>query len=255
MRSASSPVLELRGVHAAYDGVEVLHGIDIAVEPGQMLAVLGPNGGGKTTLLRVMAGLHRPATGDLVFGGHVLTGADPTALARRGLCLIPEGRATFPNLTVSENLWMMTNRDVGRDRVEELAFAAFPALARRRSQLAGSLSGGEQQMLALSRAIATDPAVLLLDELSMGLAPFLVGQLYESVAAIAATGVTVVVVEQFVRTVLGFANRAAALVGGRIVLSGSPDEIAPQLHSAYLAGSAESAGTTPVRSGYAEVLP
>jgi branched-chain amino acid transport system ATP-binding protein len=253
--ASAAPVLELRNVRAAYDGVEVLHGIDLAVEPGEMLAVLGPNGGGKTTLLRVMAGLHRPSTGDLMFGGRVLTGADPTAMARRGLCLIPEGRATFPNLTVAENLWMMTNRDVGRDQIEALAFAAFPALASRRSQLAGSLSGGEQQMLALSRAIATDPAVLLLDELSMGLAPFLVGQLYESVASIAASGVTVVVVEQFVRTVLGFASHAAALVGGRIVLSGTPDEIAPQLHSAYLAGSAERAGTTSDRSGYAEVLP
>jgi branched-chain amino acid transport system ATP-binding protein len=251
----STPVLELRGVGAAYDRVEVLHGIDVAVEPGQILAILGPNGGGKTTLLRVMAGLHPPSIGDLVFGGRVLTGADPTALARRGLCLIPEGRATFPNLTVAENLWMMTNRDVGRNRVEELAFAAFPMLARRRSQLAGSLSGGEQQMLALSRAIATDPAVLLLDELSMGLAPFLVGQLYASVAAIAASGVTVVVVEQFVRTVLGVATHAAALVGGRIVLSGSPDEVAPQLHSAYLAGSAEVAGATRVRSDHAEVVP
>jgi branched-chain amino acid transport system ATP-binding protein len=253
--SHPAPVVELRGVHAAYEGVEVLHGIDIAVEAGQILAVLGPNGGGKTTLLRVMAGLHRPWEGDLVFGDRVLTGADPTALARRGLCLIPEGRATFPNLTVAENLWMMTNREISRDQVEELAFAAFPTLARHRSQLAGSLSGGEQQMLALSRAIATDPAVLLLDELSMGLAPSLVGQLYESVAAIAASGVTGVVVEQFVRTVLGIATRAAALVGGRIVLSGSPDEIAPQLHSAYLAGSADGARGAPVRSGYAEVLP
>jgi branched-chain amino acid transport system ATP-binding protein len=220
-----------------------------------MLAVLGPNGAGKTTLLRVMAGLHRPSVGDLVFGGRVLTGADPTALARRGLCLIPEGRATFPNLTVAENLWMMTNRGGSREHVEELAFSAFPALAQRRSQLAGSLSGGEQQMLALSRAIATDPAVLLLDELSMGLAPFLVGQLYESVASIAESGVTVVVVEQFVRTVLGVATRALALVGGRVVVSGTPDEIAPQLHSAYLAGTAEGAGRTPVRSSQPEVLP
>jgi branched-chain amino acid transport system ATP-binding protein len=249
----AAAVLELRGVNAAYDGVEVLHGIDVAVEAGQMLAVLGPNGAGKTTLLRVMAGLHRPSAGDLVLGGRVLTGADPTALARRGLCLIPEGRATFPNLTVAENLWMMTNGGGSRESVEELAFSAFPALAQRRSQLAGSLSGGEQQMLALSRAIATDPAVLLLDELSMGLAPFLVGQLYESVAAIAASGVTVVVVEQFVRTVLGVATHAVALVGGRIIMAGAPAEIAPHLHSAYLAGTADGTAGS-IRPNEAEVL-
>jgi branched-chain amino acid transport system ATP-binding protein len=235
-------LIELRRVRAAYDELEVLHGIDLQVPAGQVLAVLGPNGAGKSTLLRVMAGLHRPSSGDLVVGGRVLTGADPTALARRGLCLIPEGRGVFPNLTVIENLWMTTHRGAIRADVEARAFAAFPALAERRSQRAGSLSGGEQQMLAMARAVATDPAVLLLDELSMGLAPRVVAGLYETVAELARGGVTIVVVEQFLRTVSEVADRAVALIGGRIRLAGSPAEVAPLLHTAYLSGPGDVLG-------------
>ncbi len=229
----------LRGVHAGYDGVEVLHGVDLSVPAGQVLAILGPNGAGKTTLLSVLAGLVAPTSGDLLLGGRVTTGSDPAVLARCGLCLIPEGRGVFPNLTVAENLWLAENRGPTRARIEERAFAAFPPLASRRRQPAGSLSGGEQQMLALSRALVTDPAVLLLDELSMGLAPMVVRDLYERVGAIAAGGVTVVVVEQFVRTIAGIADRGVALVGGRIVLDGPIGEITPQLHSAYFASYEE----------------
>lgn len=233
-------LVELDGVRAGYDGVEVLHGIDLEVPPGQVLAVLGPNGAGKTTLLSVIAGLLVPTSGELRFGGRTMTGADPAVLARHGLCLIPEGRGVFPNLTVAENLWLSTNRGWSREEVESHAYRVFPRLGERRGQLAGSLSGGEQQMLALSRALVTDPAVLLLDELSMGLAPLVVNDLYERVAEIATTGVTVIVVEQFVRTITAIADRGVAMIGGRILLDGPIAEITPELHSAYFASSEES---------------
>jgi branched-chain amino acid transport system ATP-binding protein len=241
---ALGTVLELRGVRAGYDAVGVLHGIDVTVRAGEVLAVLGPNGAGKSTLLSVMAGLLRPTSGDLVLGGRTMTGANPTELARRGLCLIPEGRGVFPNLTVEENLWLLTNRGVSRADVEAQAYARFPRLQQRRKQLAGSMSGGEQQMLAMSRAITTDPAVLLLDELSMGLAPLIVDELYESVAAIAATGVTVVVVEQFVRSVMHIATRGAVLIGGQFVLEGDLLDISSQLHTAYLSGTPDEEPST-----------
>jgi branched-chain amino acid transport system ATP-binding protein len=239
MTTRTCDLLELRGVRAGYDEMEVLHGVTLAVPAGQILAVLGPNGAGKSTLLRVLAGLLAPTAGDLVIGGLTMTGADPAALARLGLCLIPEGRGVFPNLTVSEHLVLMTNTGISRAAAEERAYGAFPALRSRRHQLAGTMSGGEQQMLAMARAMATDPAVVLLDELSMGLAPRVVAQLYDAVGAIAGTGVTIVVVEQFVRTVLGVADRAAVLVGGRLVAEGTAGQIAPILHSAYFTGTTD----------------
>lgn len=238
--NSTAPLVRLRAIRAGYEGVEVLHGIDLAVPSGQILAVLGPNGAGKTTLLSVIAGLLVPTSGDLYFGGRVMTGIDPAILARHGLCLIPEGRGVFPNLTVAENLWLSTNRGWSRDRIETHAYEVFPRLGERREQLAGSLSGGEQQMLALSRALVSDPAILLLDELSMGLAPLVVHDLYERVAEIASRGVTVIIVEQFVRTIADIADRGIALIGGRIVLDGPIEEITPQLHSAYFASSEES---------------
>jgi branched-chain amino acid transport system ATP-binding protein len=230
------PLLELVGVHAGYGDIEVLHGVDLAVRAGQVVALLGLNGVGKSTTVKVCAGLLKPTRGELRVAGQTLTGASPDQLARLGVCTIPEGRGIFPNLSVRENLWMATQVGVDRGRVEELAFERFPRLGDRRKQLAGTLSGGEQQMLAMSRALATDPAVLLLDELSMGLAPLVVRQLYEIVAQVAALGVSILVVEQFATAVLGIADVAAIMLHGQITAIGTPDEIDAELASAYLGG-------------------
>ena len=233
---AEDAALELRGVRAAYGTIEVLHGVDLVLPAGQILALLGANGAGKTTTLKVVAGQLAAAAGDVVVAGRVVNGATPDDLARRGLCLIPEGRGVFPNLSVRENLWMDTHRGISLDAIEAAAYGRFPRLGERRRQLAGSLSGGEQQMLALARALATDPAVLLLDELSMGLAPIIVGQLYELVAQLASEGVSILVVEQFARAVLGIADQAAIVTHGRVTSIGRPDDIESELSSAYLGG-------------------
>ncbi len=165
------PPLELVDVHAAYGGIEVLHGIDLAVAAGEVVALLGANGAGKSTAVKVCAGLLRPTAGSVRVAGHDVTGVPSNDLARIGVCTIPEGRGVFPNLTVRENLWMATQVTGDLAELEAAAYARFPRLGEKRTQLAGTLSGGEQQMLAMSRALVTDPAVLLLDELSMGLAP------------------------------------------------------------------------------------
>jgi branched-chain amino acid transport system ATP-binding protein len=230
------PLLELRGIHAAYDGIDVLHGIDLAVPQGVVVAVLGPNGAGKTTTLRVAAGLHQPSAGDLVVAGRCVNGASTDDLARCGMCLIPEGRGIFPNLTVRENLWMMTYSGRGLSQVEEVAYNRFPRLRDRRRQMAGTLSGGEQQMLALARGLSTDPALLILDELSMGLAPLVVEELFGLVAQVASEGVAILVVEQFASVVLDVADHVALMVNGRIVRAGRPDEVADGLSEAYLGG-------------------
>jgi branched-chain amino acid transport system ATP-binding protein len=230
------PLVELRGVRAGYGTIEVLHGVDLVVEPGEVLAVLGPNGAGKTTMLSVLAGLHPLSGGDVLVAGRRVNGARGEDLARVGLCLVPEGRGVFPNLTVRENLRMATYTGRRLAEVEEAAYGRFPRLGERRRQLAGTLSGGEQQMLALARGLATDPAVLLLDELSMGLAPLVVEQLYEQVASLARSGVSVLVVEQFAGVVLGVAHRAAIMLHGAIAEVGPPSEIQTKLSSAYLGG-------------------
>jgi branched-chain amino acid transport system ATP-binding protein len=233
-----SALLELREVRAGYGGITVLHGVDLSVEPGRVLALLGPNGAGKSTTLRVAAGTHPVTAGRVRHGGRDVTGARPRDLARSGVCLIPEGRGVFPNLTVRDNLLMMTFTGRSRAEIEETAFARFPLLARRAGQTAGSLSGGEQQMLALARGLATDPAVLLLDELSLGLAPLVVGQLYEQVGEIARRGAAVVIVEQFTATALGLADEVAVLVRGRVEHRGDPDDgLRQQLAGLYLGSS------------------
>jgi branched-chain amino acid transport system ATP-binding protein len=233
-----TPLLELRGVRAGYDGIEVLHGLDLGVSAGEVLAVLGPNGAGKTTTLRVAAGVHPVTAGSLVVGGRDVTGARARDLVRAGLCLVPEGRGVFPNLSVRDNLRMMTFTGRTREEVTRRAFERFPALAKRAGSAAGTLSGGEQQMLALARGLATDPAVLLLDELSMGLAPVLVGRLYEHVAAIAAEGIAVVVVEQFASAVAGIADHVVVLVRGRVGHEVRPDRlVTADLASLYLGSS------------------
>ncbi|MFF0081818.1 ABC transporter ATP-binding protein [Streptomyces canus] len=232
------PLLELRGVQAAYDRITVLHGVDLSVAAGQVVALLGPNGAGKTTTLNVAAGAHRPSAGSLLLGGRDVTGAPPRDLARAGVCLIPEGRGIFPNLSVRDNLRMMTFTGRDRAEIEEIAYARFPALGYRARQAAGTLSGGEQQMLALARGLATDPAVLLLDELSMGLAPLVVGELYEHVAELARHGVAVLVVEQFATAVLKIADHAAVLVRGSVQWQGHPDSSLHAELSSYYLGSA-----------------
>jgi branched-chain amino acid transport system ATP-binding protein len=237
------PLLELVGIRAAYSGIEVLHGVDLAVPPGTVVALLGANGAGKSTVVKVAAGLVRATAGEVRIAGHDVSGASCNDLARIGVCTIPEGRGIFPNLTVRENLWMATQAlpsgagDRGAlERVEEAAYQRFPRLADRRAQLAGTLSGGEQQMLALSRALVTEPAVLLLDELSMGLAPIVVQQLYEIVAQVAHQGPSILVVEQFAQAVLGIADRAAIMVNGEVTHVGTPDELRSHLSTAYLGG-------------------
>jgi branched-chain amino acid transport system ATP-binding protein len=232
------PLLELRGIQAAYDRITVLHGVDLTVAAGQVVALLGPNGAGKTTTLNVAAGAHRPSAGTLHLGGRDATGARPRDLARAGVCLIPEGRGIFPNLSVRDNLRMMTFSGRGLAEIEELAYSRFPVLGERVKQAAGTLSGGQQQMLALARGLATDPAVLLLDELSMGLAPVVVAELYEHVAELARQGVAVLVVEQFAAAVLKIADHAAVLVRGRIQWQGHPDSSLHAELSSYYLGSA-----------------
>jgi branched-chain amino acid transport system ATP-binding protein len=230
------PLLELVGVRAGYGGIEVLHGVDLVVPQGAVVALLGPNGGGKSTTLKVCAGLVAPTAGDVRLADRVVNGVAADKRARLGVCTIPEGRGIFPNLTVRENLRMATQTGTRLRHVEEIAYARFPRLGERRSQLSGTLSGGEQQMLAMARALSVDPAVLLLDELSMGLAPLIVEELYGLVAQVAREGVSILVIEQFARTVLGIADIAAIMLNGRVAAVGAPRDIEQQLHSAYLGG-------------------
>lgn len=234
--AAQTPMLELRGVRAAYGRIEVVHGIDLEVAAGSVVAILGPNGAGKSTTLKVVCGLLPATDGDVVVAGRRVNGASPDQLARAGLCLIPEGKGVFPNLTVRENLLMATHTGHSLASIEEKTYGRFPRLGERRNQLAGTLSGGEQQMLAMARALATDPALLLLDELSMGLAPLVVEELYGAVAEVAREGVSILVVEQFAQTVLGVADRAAIMVHGEVVASGPPSDLAQELAAAYLGG-------------------
>jgi branched-chain amino acid transport system ATP-binding protein len=232
----TEPLLELVGVRSGYGSIEVLHGVDLAVPKGALVALLGPNGGGKSTTLRVCSGMLPVNSGEFRVAGRVMNGANAYDLARLGICTIPEGRGIFPNLTVRENLWLATGTGIPRDKVEAVAFDRFPRLGERRGQLAGTLSGGEQQMLAIGRALATDPAILILDEISMGLAPVLVTALYETVGELARSGLSILVAEQFAQTVLPLARSAAIMLQGRIVRVGDPSEIEDELASAYLGG-------------------
>ena len=233
--TADRPLLELRHVRAGYGAIEVLHDVSISIGSGQVVALLGPNGAGKSTTIKVVSGLLRPSSGQLVVAGRDVTGASADTLCRAGICTIPEGRGIFPNLTVRENLVMATFTGRSLEAIEHDAYNRFPRLGERRSQLAGTMSGGEQQMLSLARALAVDPAILLIDELSMGLAPKIVAELYEQVAHIAADGVSVLVVEQFARTVLGVADWAVVLTHGVVQVSGPAAEIGEDvLAGAYL---------------------
>jgi branched-chain amino acid transport system ATP-binding protein len=234
MSEAPTPLLEVRSLRAGYGPIEILHGIDFQVYPGQVAALLGPNGGGKTTLLNVCAGVHQPDEGEVWFEGENVTKTSAGALARLGICTVPEGRGVFPNLTVRENVLMATQVGAEMSHLEEVTYTRVPRLGDRRKQLAGTLSGGEQQMLALARAFGTDPKLVMLDELSMGLAPIVVRQLYELVTELATQGLSILVVEQFARTVLPIADSVAVMLQGEIVQRGTPAELGDELSSSYL---------------------
>jgi len=234
----AAPALELVGVRAAYGRIEVLHGVSLTVSPGTVFALLGPNGAGKSTTLKVVSGRLAPTAGCVHIAGTHVSGAKPHKLARAGVCSIPEGRGIFPNLTVRENLRMMAYRgDVGADDIESRAYDRFERLGERRGQLAGTLSGGEQQMLAMARALSTNPLLLLLDEISMGLAPLIVAGLYDLVGQLASEGISILLVEQFARTALAIADQAAIMVGGRITRVGRPEDVTDEVSAAYLGSS------------------
>lgn len=234
----ATPAVEMRQVRAGYGRIEVLHGVDLEVPRGSVYALLGPNGAGKSTLLKAVGGRLELMGGSIRVAGRDIGRSGADALARRGVCSIPEGRGIFPNLTVRENLLMWTYRgSVSMAQVEQRTFERFPKLADRRKQLAGTLSGGEQQMLAFARALAGDPEVLVLDEISMGLAPLVVADLYEVVAQLRAEGITILLAEQFVHTALGVATHAALVVHGRVERSGTPGEIAAEAAGSYLSSA------------------
>jgi branched-chain amino acid transport system ATP-binding protein len=235
----STPALELLDVRAGYGRIEVLHGVSFSVPAGSIYALLGPNGAGKSTTLQVIAGNIRPTSGCVHIAGAHVNGAAPDAIARVGVCRIPEGRGIFPNLTVAENLRIWTYAaELSPREVEERVFARFPRLGERRKQMAGTLSGGEQQMLAMSRAFVSEPSMLILDEISMGLAPLIVTELYDLVGQLAADGITVLVVEQFARTALAVADYAAVMTQGTIALVGQPADVEDFVSEAYLGGAA-----------------
>jgi branched-chain amino acid transport system ATP-binding protein len=227
-------MLRLAGVRAGYGRTEVLHGVDLLVPPGTAVALLGANGAGKSTLLRVAAGL-LPATGGSVwFGEERIDGLSTHQRTRRGLCLIPEGRAIFRQLTVRQNLAMQVGGK-GVDGAVDRAVAAFPMLGERLGQVAGTLSGGQQQMLAVARALVTDPAVVLADELSVGLAPVVVDEIFAAVAALRAAGRSLLIVEQYVDRALAVADYVYILHKGRIAFVGEPAQCqAEDVYRQYL---------------------
>jgi branched-chain amino acid transport system ATP-binding protein len=229
--------LEVRGLETGYGDVRVLWGVDVDVQPGEVLAIVGPNGAGKTTLMRALSGLLPAAAGAIVLDGQDVTRLAPEVRIARGLIHVPEGRRLFAAMTVHENLVMgayARRQDVAARlcRVHEY----FPILEERADQLAGSLSGGEQQMCAIGRALMADPRILLIDEMSQGLAPIIVERLAEIVAELNRGGLTVVLVEQDAYTALELAHRVMVLAGGRIVLTGTPGTLAdsPEFRDAYL---------------------
>ena len=232
-------LLSLQSLEVAYGGIRAVKGIDLAVEPGELVCLIGANGAGKTTTLRAITGLVKPAAGRIVYDGEDVGGRRPHQIARAGLALVPEGRGVFAQLTIEENLAMGAYARRDRAAVAEdvdRAFTLFPRLKERRRQTAGTLSGGEQQMLAIARAMMSRPRLLLLDEPSMGLAPLMVERIFEVVRAIAAEGVTLLLVEQNARLALEVSHRGYVLDGGLVAFSGEAKALLgdPRIREAYL---------------------
>ena len=233
-----NPLLEVTGLYAGYGETEVLRGIDLNVGPGEIVAVLGSNGVGKSTLNRTLSGIVRARAGSIRFDGGEVAREKPAAIVARGLIHVPEGRRIFPNMTVRENLDLGSYRRARANRAynRERVLAIFPRLRERHAQYAGTLSGGEQQMLAIGRGLMAEPKLIILDEPSLGLSPLLVEELFALIGRIRADGVAVLLVEQNVVQSLEAADRAYILAEGTFVMSGTAAAIGadPKLKRAYL---------------------
>jgi branched-chain amino acid transport system ATP-binding protein len=232
-------LLALEGLQVSYGGIRAVKGIDLHVDPGELVCLIGANGAGKTTTLKAITGLVPAAGGRIVYDGGDLAGQRVHQIARRGLALVPEGRGVFAQLTIEENLAMGAYARSDRAAVAtdvERAFTLFPRLKERRRQTAGTLSGGEQQMLAIARAMMSRPKLLLLDEPSMGLAPLMVERIFEVIRAIASEGVTMLLVEQNARLALEASHRGYVLEGGLVALEGESRGLLgnPKIREAYL---------------------
>ena len=232
-------LLALEQLQVSYGGIRAVKGVDLVVEQGELVCLIGANGAGKTTTLKAITGLVRATGGRIVHEGVDLAGMKPHQIARRALALVPEGRGVFSQLTIEENLAMGAYARSDRAGIAadvDRAFTLFPRLKERRSQVAGTLSGGEQQMLAIGRALMSRPRLLLLDEPSMGLAPLMVERIFEVVRTIAAEGVTMLLVEQNARLALEASHRGYVLEGGTVALSGPARELLdnPRIREAYL---------------------
>ncbi len=232
-------LLKLSDVHVSYGGIKAVKGISLSVEKGELVTLIGANGAGKTTTLKAIVGLLRPAEGRIEYDGRDMAGTPPHAIASRGLVLVPEGRGVFPALTIEENLQMgaYTRRDkAGIAEDVERMFNWFPRLKERARQTAGTMSGGEQQMLAISRALMARPKLLLLDEPSMGLAPIMVQKIFEVVRDVAKSGMTILLIEQNARLALQISQRGYVMDGGLITLEGESQSLLtnPKVREAYL---------------------
>ncbi|HYX67370.1 MAG TPA: ABC transporter ATP-binding protein [Burkholderiales bacterium] len=229
-------MLEARNLRVSYGGAPAVDGVSLDVPAGGLAVVVGPNGAGKTTLINAIAGVHRIDAGELRLDGRSLAGVAPYLFCAHGVALVPEGRRLFTTLTVRENLELGAYRRPGRARVLEEVLSFFPALEAKLGAPAGTLSGGQQQMVALGRALMAQPKLLLLDEPSLGLAPLVVAEMFRLVRAIHARGVAVLLVEQNAAAALDLATRAYVLEEGRIVAEGPPGELAgePRIRRAYL---------------------
>jgi branched-chain amino acid transport system ATP-binding protein len=232
-------MLSVHKLEVAYGGIKAVKGIDLEIGRGEVVALIGANGAGKSSTLKALSGLLKPSAGRIDYDGAEITGKPAYHLVRRGLAMVPEGRGVFARLTVAENLAMgayIHDDKVAVARDFERAYALFPRLAERRAQPAGTLSGGEQQMLAMARALMCRPRLLLLDEPSMGLAPLMVQKIFETVRAVAAEGVTMLLVEQNAKLALETCNRGYVMESGAIVLADDAKTLlsSPQVRQAYL---------------------
>jgi branched-chain amino acid transport system ATP-binding protein len=235
----TAPLLAVEGIDVFYGDIQVLYGLGFEVGEGEIVTLLGSNGAGKTTTLRAISGLRPPRAGDIRFRGRSLVGTPASARAELGIALVPEGRELWPQLTVRENLELGAyhrRARAGADRNLEKVFTMFPRLRERASQVAGSLSGGEQQMCAIGRSLMSEPTLLMLDEPSLGLSPLLVDQVMSTVAELHAGGMTVLLVEQNLRKALQIAQRGTVIETGRVRLEGTSADLAanPEIRSAYL---------------------